>query len=113
MAKIVKSESLTVLDQHSGFLCGRTQIIGDERGRVERFPSLGYHRRKQKIRWLPPAIAHGQKEEPWAPAFQQAPSTTASTVRCETPGRIARIPAISADTVAFAAERRAATSSAL
>src|SRR5256886_14901608 len=39
-------------DMHSGFLCCRSQMVGDKRGRVERFPSLGFHRRKHKVRWL-------------------------------------------------------------
>src|SRR6202158_4916166 len=31
---------------HSGFLCCRSQMVGDKRGRVERFSPLGFHRRK-------------------------------------------------------------------
>src|ERR1700675_1831697 len=57
-----------------------------------------------------PAITQGQKEEPCAPAFQHAFSTIASTLRCDTPGLIARMPSITADTVALAAARKATIS---
>jgi hypothetical protein len=35
MAKIVKSEPLTVLDWHSGLLCCRSEMIGDDDRRRE------------------------------------------------------------------------------
>ena len=35
MAKIVKPEPLSVLDVYSGYLCCRSQVVGDEYGRTE------------------------------------------------------------------------------
>src|SRR4051812_18902199 len=52
-----------------------------------------------------PANTHGQNEGPCAPAFQQAFVTSTSTLRCDDPGLMARIPAFTAATVAFAAAR--------
>lgn len=40
MTQIAKSEPLAILDLYSGSLCCRSQVIGDEYGRAERFPSF-------------------------------------------------------------------------
>ena len=45
----MKSEPLTVLDMHSGFLCCRSQMVGEETGSVERFPAPFFHRRKNEV----------------------------------------------------------------
>jgi hypothetical protein len=50
-----------------------------------------------------PAIAQGQKPPPCAPSLQQVLMTATSTARYQPLGRIARIPAIYAATVALAA----------
>src|SRR5262249_36774988 len=52
-----------------------------------------------------PVSPHGQNPTPCAPALQHAYATVASTVRWDTPGLIARTPAITACTVAAAAAR--------
>src|ERR1700693_4347353 len=55
-----------------------------------------------------PAMTQGQG--PYAPTFQHAFATTVSTLRCDAPGLIARMPTITADTVALAAARKATIS---
>src|ERR1700722_3925253 len=57
---------------------------------------------------FPPAMTQGHG--PYAPPFQHAFATTASTLRCDKPGLMARMPTITADTVILAAARKATIS---
>jgi hypothetical protein len=52
MTQIVKSEPLAVLDVYSGFLCGWSQVVGDEYRGAERLPPLGSERRKHKVGFI-------------------------------------------------------------
>jgi hypothetical protein len=52
MAKIVKSEPLTVFDMHSGLLRCRSEMIGDEDRRRERNTAPSPQRREREIRIL-------------------------------------------------------------
>jgi hypothetical protein len=49
MAKIVKSEPLTVLDTHSGLLRCRSEMIGDENRRGEGNTAASSRRREYEI----------------------------------------------------------------
>ena len=71
-----------------------------------------WKRKDAELLRSPPPSPTASQPSPRAPSFQHVLSTTVSTLRCETFGRIARIPASNAATVAFAAVRKAAISSA-
>src|SRR5438874_1857929 len=52
VTQVVETELLPVLDMHSGFPGCRSQIVGDEYRRAERFPSPGSHRWKHKVGFI-------------------------------------------------------------
>src|ERR1700722_1556709 len=62
---------------------------------------------------LVPAMAHGRKETPCAPARTHSSATAVSTLCCVAPGWIARIPAMTALVVAVDAARTVTSSDGL